>query len=97
MASSTYVIDGLTYTDKLPHSRIERILYKILNKIGGGGGGGGETLVVDDPSDLGNGLSLSGNAITVHATNTMNDSSLPITSGAVHDQINLADTALGRI
>ena len=27
----SYTIDGLTYTDKLPHSRIERTAQKILD------------------------------------------------------------------
>lgn len=31
---SSYTIDGLTYTDKLPHSRVEDILYRILDKQG---------------------------------------------------------------
>lgn len=30
-----YTIDGLTYTEGLPHSRAERTLIKILNKDGG--------------------------------------------------------------
>lgn len=90
-------IDGLTYTDKLPHSRIERILYAILKKQGGGGGGD-ESLVIDDPTDLGNGLKISGNSITIDATNSMDpNSSKPITSNAVYEQLEKADILLARI
>lgn len=90
-------IDGLTFTDKLPHSRIERILYQILKKQSGGGGDD-DTLVVDDPSDLGNGLAAKDNKIVIDAVTDMDSSSSkPITSGAVFKQLDMANTILTRI
>ena len=94
---ATFNIDGLLYTDKLPHSRIERILYAILKKQGSGGGGDDVDLVVDDPSDVGDGLAISDNKLKVNATSIMVDSSDLITSGAVYDQIEMAETILSHI
>lgn len=91
---ATFIIDGLKYTDKLPHSRIEKILYEILKNQGGGEG---VDLVVDDPSDVGNGLMISNNKIAVDAVNTMDDSSSPITAGAVYNQLVLAGDVMARI
>lgn len=93
-----FVIDGLTYTDKLPHSRLERILYQILKKEGGGGGDDDVDLVVDGPEDLGNGLLLVGNTITLNVSDKMStNEKLPITSNAVYEQLEIADTILQRI
>lgn len=91
---ATFNIDGLKYTDKLPHSRIEKILYEILKNQGGGGGA---DLIVDDPSDVGNGLMISNNKIAVNAVNTMDDSGSPITAGAVYNQLVLAGDVMARI
>lgn len=44
---ATFNIDGLVYTDKLPHSRVERLLYSILKNGGGGGGSTNATLLND--------------------------------------------------
>lgn len=93
---ASFNIDGLKYTDKLPHSRIEKILYEILKKQGGGGEGDAD-LVVDDPSDVGNGLMISNNKLTVNAVNSMDDSNLPITAGAVYNQLVLAGDVMARI
>lgn len=38
----TFNVDGIEYKDKLPHSRVEKILYDILEEEGGG----------VDPSDI---------------------------------------------
>lgn len=80
-------VDGIVYTDKLPHSRIEYLQYAILKKEEGGGG---STLVVDDPSDVGDGLYVASNTININVTNTMDDSRTPITSGAVYNQLEAA-------
>lgn len=95
-----FTIDGLRYTDKLPHSRIERILYDILKKEGGGGGGGDDpdALVVDGPEDLGNGLKLADNKIFLDISNTVDlNVKTPITSNAVYEQLEVVDTIMQRI
>ena len=93
---ASFNIDGLTYTDKLPHSRIERILYSILKKQGGGQTE--DSLVVDDPTDVGNGLSIIGNKLSVTPLSTISSTStLPITSDAMYTQINNIDTIMSRI
>lgn len=87
-------LDGLAYTEKVPHSRIEKLLYDILN----GGGGGGGDIVVDDPSDVGNGLMVSNDTLKINASNdVMDDNELPVTSGAVQHQLSLVDIIMGRI
>ena len=92
----SYIIDGLTYTDKLPHSRIERLLYEILKRQEGGGVG--KTIVVDDPSDVGDGLQVQGNFLTIDADTTVTlDSYMPVTSGAVADQLNIVDEIMTMI
>ena len=90
-------IDGLVYTDKLPHSRIERILYAILKKQGSGGGGSDADLVVDDPSDVGDGLTISNNKLSLRVVTSMDESNDLISSGAVYNQLEVAETIMARI
>lgn len=92
----SFNIDGLTYTDKLPHSRIERILYAILKKEGSGGDDTAD-LVIDGPEDLGNGLKLLANAITLDVNETLVDDNKPLTSGAVYNELEKANTILSTI
>lgn len=87
---AVFNVDGLEYTDKLPHSRVERILYKILAKQSGGGGS-------DDP-DIGYGLTIVGNTIRLDTIDDMSQTSnKPITSNAVATQIEKAETIMSRI
>lgn len=89
-----YTIDGLTYTDRLPHSRVERILFKILDNEGGYE----PDLVVDDPSKIGSGLELVDDTIIVSPVNTvLYDNSNLISSHAVWEQLQLAGTIMATI
>lgn len=86
-------IDGLIYTDKLPHSRIERILYSILKKEGGGG---------DEPSEdveIGFGLKVvGGNTLALDTVDEMDTASKkPITSNAIYKELEKADAIMARI
>lgn len=93
-----FTIDGLTYTDKLPHSRIERILYDILKKEGGGGGGDDDALVIDGPEDLGNGLKLADDKISLDISNKVDlNVNTPVTSNAVYEQLEVVDTIMQKI
>lgn len=85
---SVFNIDGLTYTDELPHSRIERILYKILKKEGGGGG----------DYNIGNGLKIVGNKLVLDTSDNADTSSnKPITSNAVYNELEKTDTIMSGI
>lgn len=91
---SPIIFDRLTYTDKIPRSRIERLLYEILKKQGGGGG---TSIVVDDPSDVGNGLKIQNETIVIDAEDTVTDSNKPITSGAIKNQLDMIDIIMSNI
>lgn len=86
---AVFNIDGLTYTDKLPHSRIERLLYQILKKQEGGD---------VKPESIGYGLSVSGNTLYLDTTDDPNDSpNRPMSSHGVYHQLDLADTIMAGI
>lgn len=90
---SSYYIDGIKYTDKLPHSRIEKIMYSILKKKEGD-----VDLVVDGPEDLGKNLMLVDNAITVNPINqVISTSSDAVTSHAVWEQLEMANAIMATI
>lgn len=45
---ATYTIDGITYNDDTPHSRVERDLMKIAKDIEDGGGIDPKDIATDD-------------------------------------------------
>lgn len=93
---STFIFDRLTYTIKTPHSRIEKFIYDIINKQSGGGGG--SVIIVDDPSDVGTGLQVNGNYLTIDAEDTIKeDSEKPVTSGAIKEQMDVVEEIMSRI
>lgn len=97
---ATFNIDGLTYTEKLPHSRVERLLYLIHEKQKGGGGGGDDPKHIDvlSPTNVGNGLTVSGDSIVIDAIEDVTSSSKkPLTSDAVYRKLEQAGEIMGRI
>lgn len=88
MTANAYKICGLIY-DTNPKSRIEKLLDDVIAKIDGGGG---------KPEGIGNGLTVVGNTLMLDMSpQATSGSTLPISSNSVMNEIDKAETILGRI